>query len=191
MKNVQAAGRHLKNKTCKGRSNETTRNVFLYHKAPDGIWQQGAEKSKKQEAPRNDIQDDTVEGTLVLEKDENPLDTENLNASLYWDNWGLEPDDIPPIYSVSDTLQTLEMASIEASEGSPIHSPIESTSINSGQRAFNQEVQLIMLIDKKRRHLNVNFTVLAGKQPEVEITEVRVKGQNMWGEEFEPGSSEC
>ncbi|CAO4369291.1 unnamed protein product [Caenorhabditis nigoni] len=79
--------------------------------------------------------------------------------------------------AVKETHQTLEMTPIKVSEDS---APIQSTSINSGQRAFKEEVQLTMLIDKKRLHLNVNFMLLAEKQPEVEITGFCFKGQKLW-----------
>ncbi|UMM22503.1 hypothetical protein L5515_003683 [Caenorhabditis briggsae] len=79
--------------------------------------------------------------------------------------------------AVKETHQTLEMTPIKVSEDS---APVQSTSINSGQRAFKEEVQLTMLIDKKRLHLNVNFILLAEKQPEVEITGFCFKGQKLW-----------
>lgn len=79
--------------------------------------------------------------------------------------------------AVKETHQTLEMTPIKVSDDA---APTQSSSIDSGQRAFKEEVQLNMLIDKKRLNLNVNFMLLAEKQPEVEITGFCFRGQKLW-----------
>lgn len=79
--------------------------------------------------------------------------------------------------AVKETHQTLEMTPIKVSDDS---APTQSSSVNSGQRAFREEVQMDLLIDKKRLVLNVNFMLLAEKQPEVEITGFCFKGQKLW-----------
>ncbi|EFO86664.1 hypothetical protein CRE_04578 [Caenorhabditis remanei] len=80
-------------------------------------------------------------------------------------------------FSVKETHQTLDVIPIKVSDDT---SPSINSSFVSGQKAFKEEVQLDMMIDKKRLVLNVNFMLLAEKQPEVEIIGFSFKGNKLW-----------
>ncbi|KAF1762253.1 hypothetical protein GCK72_010515 [Caenorhabditis remanei] len=79
--------------------------------------------------------------------------------------------------TVKETHQTLDVIPIKVSDDT---SPSINSSFVSGQKAFKEEVQLDMMIDKKRLVLNVNFMLLAEKQPEVEIIGFSFKGNKLW-----------
>ncbi|KAF1762297.1 hypothetical protein GCK72_010559 [Caenorhabditis remanei] len=79
--------------------------------------------------------------------------------------------------TVKETHQTLDAIPIKVSDDT---SPSINSSFVSGQKAFKEEVQLDMMIDKKRLVLNVNFMLLAEKQPEVEIIGFSFKGNKLW-----------